>query len=476
MRMGKIVCTIGPACDSLEMLKTLMQNGMDVARLNFSHGTPEQHLEILNNIKEARKQVGKNVGIMADFQGPKIRCGWFEKNADGKDEVYLDKGQDFFITSQDIIGNKEGVSCTYKDLPKDVKPGDTLLLNDGLVRLEVKGVEGDKILTRVLTPGFLSSHKGINLPGVKISSPALTQKDEEDLNWALDHGVDMIALSFVRKASDLDPAKKIMEEKKCVLPIIVKMEKPEAIENMEEIVKACQGIMCARGDLAVELPFWQVPIINKKLITMSRYYAKPVIMATEMLSSMIKNPLPTRAETSDCAHAIMDGCDSTMTSTETAVGSDPGRVVETMAKISEYTCEHGISYIPSVKAREENGQEVLSAAALPAAYERRAKAIVVLCKSTNSLASISKFRPSIPIYAFTPNEETYYQLSLYWGTFAILTPDLLTPSRDVFFKIDEKLKSICGLSKGDRVLIETIENEGSSESAGSGAIFDHVIS
>ena len=476
MRMGKIVCTIGPACDSLEMLKTLMQNGMDVARLNFSHGTPEQHLEILNNIKEARKQLGKNVGIMADFQGPKIRCGWFEKNADGKDEVYLEKGQDFFITSDEIVGNKEGVSCTYKDLPKDVKPGDILLLNDGLVRLEVKGVEGNKILTRVITPGFLSSHKGINLPGVAISSPALTQKDEEDLNWALDHGIDMIALSFIRKGSDLDPAKKIMEEKGCVLPIIVKMEKPEAIENMEEIVKACEGIMCARGDLAVELPFWQVPIINKKLITMSRYYAKPVIMATEMLSSMINNPLPTRAETSDCANAILDGCDSTMTSNETAVGSDPARVVEAMAKISEYTSDHGSSYIPSVKPRENNGQEALSFAALPAAYARKAKAIVVLSSSLDSVASIAKFRPSIPIYAFTPDEEIYYQLSLYWGTFAVFSPDLLYPSRDLFFKVDEKLKSLFGLSKGDRVLIETIENETQAFGPGSGAIFDHVIS
>lgn len=476
MRMGKIVCTIGPACDSLEMLETLMRNGMDVARLNFSHGTCEQHLEILNNIKEARRKVGKNVGIMADFQGPKIRCGWFEKNAEGKDEVYLEEGQSFFITSKEIMGNKKGVGCTYKDLPKDVKPKDVLLLNDGLVRLEVTAIEGDKILTRVLTGGLLSSHKGINLPGVKISSPALTEKDEEDLNWALDHGVDMISLSFVRKGSDLNPAKKIMEEKKCVLPIIVKMEKPEAIENMEEIVKASQGIMCARGDLAVELPFWQVPIINKKLIGMSRYYAKPVIMATEMLSSMIKNPLPTRAETSDCANAILDGCDSTMTSNETAVGLDPGRVVEVMAKISEYTFDHGSSLIPRIEPREQNGQDVLSNAALPIASARGAKAIVVISSSCDPVASISKFRPSIPIYAFTTSEETYYQLSLYWATFAVFAPDLSASSKDVFLKIGEKLKTSFGFAKGDRILIEKIENEGNSDSSGYGTILDYVLS
>ena len=475
MRMGKIVCTIGPACDSVEMLETLMRNGMDVARLNFSHGTPEQHLEILNNIKVARKNVGKNVGIMADFQGPKIRCGWFEKNAEGKDEVLLEKGQDFFITSDDIIGTKEGVSCTYKELPEDVKPGDILLLNDGLVRLEVKAVEGNKILTRVLTPGRLSSHKGINLPGVEISSPALTEKDEEDLRWALDHDVDMIAMSFVRKAADLDSAKKIMEEKGLLLPIIVKMEKPEAIENMEEIVKASQGIMCARGDLAVELPFWEVPVIDKKLVSMSRYYAKPVIMATEMLSSMISNPLPTRAEASDCANAILDGCDCTMTSNETAVGADPGRVVATMAKISEYTSEHAYSLIPEIDARKGDGQEALSSAALQAARARGAKAMVVICDSCDPVAATAKFRPSIPIYAFTPSEKAYYQLSLFWGTFAVFDKELLTPSKDVFFKIDSKLKEL-GLSKGDRVMIESIGNEGEAGQTGSGAIFDHVIS
>ena len=476
MRMGKIVCTIGPACDSLETLELLMLNGMDVARLNFSHGTPEQRLEILDNIKAAREKIGKNVGIMADFQGPKIRCGWFGKNSEGKVEVYLDEGQDFFITSEEIVGSREGVSCTYKGLVEDVKPGDSLLLNDGLVKLEVKGKEGNRILTRVSVAGPLSSHKGINLPGVEISSPALTEKDEEDLNWALDHGVDMIALSFVRNEADISPAKKIMAAKKRILPIIIKMEKPGAIENMEEIIKASQGIMCARGDLAVELPFWQVPIINKKLIGMSRYYARPVIMATEMLSSMIKNPFPTRAEASDCANAILDGCDATMTSNETAMGADPGRVVETMAKISEYASEQGRSYIPPVEPREWDGQEVLSNAALPAAYARGAKAIVVISGSCDPAAAIAKFRPSIPIYAFTPKKETYYQLSLYWGTFAILDPELLIPSRDVFLKIDEKLKSLCGLSKGDRVLIETIENEGDPSSAGSGAIFDHVLS
>ncbi|MBR6440215.1 MAG: pyruvate kinase [Aeriscardovia sp.] len=475
MRMGKIVCTIGPACDSVEMLETLMRNGMDVARLNFSHGTPEQHLEILDNIKTARRNVGKNVGIMADFQGPKIRCGWFEKNAEGKDEVLLEKGQDFFITSDDIIGTKEGVSCTYKELPEDVKPGDTLLLNDGLVRLKVKGVDGNKILTQVVVPGRLSSHKGINLPGVEISSPALTEKDEEDLRWALDHDVDMIAMSFVRKAADLDSAKKIMDEKGQILPIIVKMEKPEAIENMEEIVKASQGIMCARGDLAVELPFWQVPVIDKKLVNMSRYYAKPVIMATEMLSSMISNPLPTRAEASDCANAILDGCDCTMTSNETAVGADPGRVVATMAKISQYTSENAHSLIPSVEPREKDGREALAFAALQAAKAREAKAVVVICDSCDPAAATAKFRPSIPIYAFTPSEKAYYQLSLFWGTFAVLDKDLLTPSKEVFFKIDSKLKEL-GLSKGDRVMVESIQNEGMPGPAGSGADFDHVIS
>ncbi|MFT9243139.1 MAG: pyruvate kinase, partial [Bifidobacterium aquikefiri] len=328
MRKAKIVDTIGPATESLENITKLIEAGMDVARLNRSHGTPEDHLKVYNNVREASKKTGRNVAALVDIQGPKIRCGWFKKNADGEDKVILKEGQEFTITTEDVTGDEHITSTTFKGLPGDCHAGDPILIDDGKVRLEVTSVEGNEVHTKVIVAGPVSSHKGINLPGVAVSLPALTEKDEADLRWGIQTGADIIAMSFVRFATDIDRAHEIMDEEGRRIPIVAKIEKPQAVDNLEEIVRAFDGIMVARGDMAVEMPFEQVPLVTKRCIELARQYAKPVIVATEVLGSMVHSPIPTRAEASDCANAILDGADATMTSNETAVGDYPTQTVQ----------------------------------------------------------------------------------------------------------------------------------------------------
>ena len=314
MRKAKIVDTIGPATESLEGITSLVEAGMDVARLNRSHGTPEDHLKVYNNLRAAAKATGRNVADLVDLQGPKIRCGWFKKNADGEDKVQLTEGQEFVITTDDIEGDEHITSTTFKGLPGDCHAGDPILIDDGEVRLEVTKVAGNNVYTKDVVAGPVSSHKGINLPGVAVSLPALTEKDEEDLRWAIRTGADIIAMSFVRFATDIDRAHEIMDEEGRRIPVVAKIEKPQALENLEEIVKAFDGIMVARGDMAVECPLEEVPLATKRCIELARQYAKPVIVATEVLGSMVSSPVPTRAEASDCANAVLDGADATMTS------------------------------------------------------------------------------------------------------------------------------------------------------------------
>ena len=287
MRKAKIVDTIGPATESLEGITSLVEAGMDVARLNRSHGTPEDHLKVYNNLRAAAKATGRNVAALVDLQGPKIRCGWFKKNADGEDKVQLTEGQEFVITTDDIEGDEHITSTTFKGLPGDCHAGDPILIDDGKVRLEVTKVEGNNVYTKVVVAGPVSSHKGINLPGVAVSLPALTEKDEEDLRWAIRTGADIIAMSFVRFATDIDRAHEIMDEEGRRIPVVAKIEKPQALENLEEIVKAFDGIMVARGDMAVECPLEEVPLATKRCIELARQYAKPVIVATEVLGSMV---------------------------------------------------------------------------------------------------------------------------------------------------------------------------------------------
>ena len=292
MRKAKIVDTIGPATESLEGITSLVEAGMDVARLNRSHGTPEDHLKVYNNLRAAAKATGRNVAALVDLQGPKIRCGWFKKNADGEDKVQLTEGQEFVITTDDIEGDEHITSTTFKGLPGDCHAGDPILIDDGKVRLEVTKVEGNNVYTKVVVAGPVSSHKGINLPGVAVSLPALTEKDEEDLRWAIRTGADIIAMSFVRFATDIDRAHEIMDEEGRRIPVVAKIEKPQALENLEEIVKAFDGIMVARGDMAVECPLEEVPLATKRCIELARQYAKPVIVATEVLGSMVSSPVP----------------------------------------------------------------------------------------------------------------------------------------------------------------------------------------
>src|SRR6187431_2793071 len=338
MRNAKIVCTIGPATASLENMRKLIAAGMDVARINRSHGSAEEHEAVYANVRQAAADAGRNVAVLVDLQGPKIRL---ERFADGPHDLAV--GDVFTITTRDVVGTKDICGTTFKGLPGDCKIGDSLLIDDGKVRLEVTSVTDTDVVTTVVVPGPVSNNKGINLPGVAVSVPALSEKDEEDLRWALALGADFIALSFVRSAQDYEDCARIMAEEGRVVPVIAKVEKPQAVDNLEEIVSAFDGIMVARGDLGVEMPLEDVPLVQKRAIELSRSQAKPVIVATQVLESMISSPVPTRAETSDCANAVLDGADAVMLSGETSVGEYPVHTVETMARIVTATEAHALA-------------------------------------------------------------------------------------------------------------------------------------
>ncbi|HEY1097851.1 MAG TPA: pyruvate kinase, partial [Myxococcota bacterium] len=328
MRRAKIVATLGPATSSYENIRSIIEAGVDVARMNLSHGTYEVHNEVYANVRKAAEDTGKPVAVLVDLQGPKIRLGKFEAGP-----YDLEVGDMFTITTDDIVGTKERVGTTFKGLPQDVSPGDFLLIDDGKVKVKVLDTDGVRVRTEVVVAGKVSNNKGINLPGVAVNVPALSEKDEDDLRWGLKLGADYIALSFVRNAADVTRVHEIMAEEGRRIPVIAKIEKPQAVDNLEEIIDAFDGIMVARGDLAVELPLEAVPIVQKRTIELSRRMAKPVIVATQMLESMTDNPVPTRAEASDVANAVLDGADAVMLSGETSVGKYPVVVVETMARI-----------------------------------------------------------------------------------------------------------------------------------------------
>ncbi len=338
MRRAKIVCTLGPAVGTPERIRELVNAGMDVARLNMSHGTYADHEKMYQLVREASDESGHGVGIFADLQGPKIRL---DTVADGP--LKLKKGAQFTITTRDVPGDVSCCGTTYDGLPGDVSPGDPILIDDGKVRLKVLEVNGPDVLTEVVVAGKVSDHKGINLPGVAVSVPALSEKDVADLRWALRQTVDFIALSFVRSAKDAEDVRRIMDEEGVHLPVIAKIEKPQAIDNLDEIVASFDGIMVARGDLGVECPLEDVPFLQKQVIDKARRNAKPVIVATQMLESMISAPAPTRAEASDVANALLDGADAVMLSGETSVGEYPIQAVETMAKILVSTETHGLA-------------------------------------------------------------------------------------------------------------------------------------
>ncbi|MCL2465141.1 MAG: pyruvate kinase, partial [Micrococcales bacterium] len=407
MRRAKIVCTTGPATQSAEQIRALVDAGMDVARINRSHGDADTHAEVYRQVRAAAQAAGRNVAVLVDLQGPKIRLGTF---ADGGCDLAV--GDTFTITTDEVVGTRELASTTFAGLPGDVHPGDPILIDDGKVLVRVVSVDGPRVVTRVEVPGRVSDHKGLNLPGVAVSVPALSAKDEEDLRWALRLGADMIALSFVRSAADYDDVRKVMDDEDRVIPVIAKIEKPQAVDNLAEIVRTFDGIMVARGDLGVELALERVPLVQKNAIELARQNAKPVIVATQVLESMIGNPRPTRAEASDCANAVLDGADAVMLSGETAVGDYPIEAVRTMARIIEATEELGSARIAPLGSVPHTRGGAITRAAAEIGELLQAKYIVTFTESGDSAHRMSRLRCGIPLLACTPVEAVHRQLAL----------------------------------------------------------------
>ena len=417
MRRAKIVCTMGPAVESPEKVRELIAAGMNMARLNLSHGGYEEHQSRLNEVRAAAKEAGKPVAILVDLQGPKIRLARFKAGPHD-----LSRGDILTITTDEVEGTKERVGTTYKGLPGDCKPGDRILIDDGKVTVEVTEVKGNDVVTKVIEPGAVSNNKGINLPGVAVSVPALSEKDKEDLRWGLNAGADFIALSFVRSAEDIVDVHKIMDEVGIRVPVIAKIEKPQAVANLQEIVNAFDGIMVARGDLGVELPIEEVPLVQKHCIELAREAAKPVIVATQMLDSMITNSRPTRAEATDCANAVLDGADALMLSGETSVGEFAIEAVQTMARIISHTEEGGMDMIRPMKSAPKTKGGAITKAATEVGAIVGAKYLVTFTQSGDSARRTARLRSPIPILAFTPEVGTYNRMALDWGVEPELTP------------------------------------------------------
>jgi pyruvate kinase len=447
MRRAKIVATLGPASSSYDQIKAIIDAGVDVARMNLSHGSHEVHEGIYKNVRKAALDSGKSIGIFVDLQGPKIRLAKFK---DGP--VHLSKGATFKITIDDVEGDESICGTTFKGLPEDVKIGDVLLIDDGKVRLRATDVSETTVTTEVEIAGEVSNNKGINLPGVAVNVPALSEKDEEDLRWALKVGVDMIALSFVRNASDIVRVHEIMKEEGRTLPVIAKIEKPQAVENLEEIIDAFDGIMVARGDLGVELPLEQVPLVQKRAVELARRWAKPVIVATQMLESMIHSSIPTRAETSDVANAVLDGADALMLSGETSVGEFPVETVATMAKIIQSTEENGLDRIPDLGTKPHTHAGAVSLAAMEIAELLGSKYVCVFTESGDSLKRISRLRSSVPVLTFTPNVEIANRLSLVWGAQVFLVPKV-DHTDGMFDQVDTTVLAEGLCKAGDEVVV-----------------------
>jgi pyruvate kinase len=408
---------MGPAVESSEKVRALIAAGMNTARLNLSHGGYEEHQSRLNEVRAAAKEVGKPVAILVDLQGPKIRLARFKAGPHD-----LSRGDIFTITTDEVEGTKERVGTTYKGLPGDCKPGDRILIDDGKVTVEVTEVKGNDVVTKVIEPGAVSNNKGINLPGVAVSVPALSEKDKEDLRWGLNAGADFIALSFVRSAADIVDVHKIMDEVGIRIPVIAKIEKPQAVANLQEIVNAFDGIMVARGDLGVELPIEEVPLVQKHCIELAREAAKPVIVATQMLDSMISNSRPTRAEATDCANAVLDGADALMLSGETSVGEFAIEAVQTMARIISHTEEGGMDMIRPMKSAPKTKGGAITKAATEVGAIVGAKYLVTFTQSGDSARRTARLRSPIPILAFTPEIGTYNRMALDWGVEPEITP------------------------------------------------------
>lgn len=459
VRKTKIVATIGPASSSAKMLQKLLLAGVDIFRLNFSHGDNSEKKELIGRIRDVSGRMGRDVGILADLQGPKIRTGKMKDNS-----MMLIKGEEVTITTADILGEKGVIPTIYTELPRDVRSGSRILLDDGLLELKVITVKGEEVLCQVVTGGELKNNKGINLPGVKVSAPSLTEKDRKDLYFCLGESIDFIALSFVRTAEDVEDLKRLISASGRQVPIVAKIEKPEALRNFTKILKVADAIMVARGDLGVEVQAEKVPVYQKKIIEACNQAGKPVITATQMLDSMIKNPRPTRAETSDVANAIIDGTDAVMLSGETASGDYPLEAVETMAKVAVDIEQSGFMRHPLYGGELSRGiSEAVAESACSAAASLNAKAIVVFTQSGRTAGLISYFRPTIPIIAFTNSAEIRRRLSLFWGV-RCTEIGIMENTDQQIFEVEKILLS-SGFRKEDLIVITMgtpIETRGST--------------
>ncbi|QRP44035.1 pyruvate kinase [Amycolatopsis sp. FDAARGOS 1241] len=446
-RRAKIVCTLGPATSTPEKMRALVDAGMDVARMNFSHGSHSDHKQVYDLVRAAAAESGRSVGILADLQGPKIRLGTF---ASGSAEWHT--GDEVRITVEEVVGTHDRVSTTYKGLAKDAKPGDRLLVDDGKVGLVVKSVEGPDVICEVTEGGPVSNNKGVSLPGMDVSVPALSDKDIEDLEFALHLGVDFVALSFVRSPADIDLVHQVMDRVgKGRLPVVAKIEKPEAVYNLEAIVLAFDAVMVARGDLGVELPLEQVPLVQKRAIQICRENAKPVIVATQMLESMINNSRPTRAEASDVANAVLDGTDAVMLSGETSVGRYPIETVQTMGRIVE-AVETDSPVVPPLTHVPRTKRGVISYAARDIGERLNAKALVAFTQSGDTVRRLARLHTRLPLMAFTPEESVRSQLSLTWGTVTTIVPEVASTDQ-MIHQVDQAMLAMGKYQRGDLVVI-----------------------
>lgn len=446
-RRAKIVCTLGPATSSAERIGQLIDAGMNVARLNLSHGTRVQHEELLHYVRSESKKRAAYVAVLADLQGPKIRLG---KLVDG--EHRLEPGAHFVITTDEIVGDSTRASTTYKGLARDCATGDTLLIDDGKVTLQISKITETEIFTVVRNGGVISSSKGINAPGSSLSVPALSEKDIADLEWGLRAGVDVIALSFVRSGSDISGVHEVMNRVGIRVPVIAKVEKPQAVTNLDEIVAAFDGLMVARGDLGVELPIEEVPLVQKRCIISARENAKPVIVATQMLESMILQPSPTRAEATDCANAILDGADALMLSGETSVGKFPLEAVATMSRIIAKTEEKALSEVAQLRHNPHTKSGAITKAAAEVGAVVGARFLVAFTQSGDSARRMSRLRSVIPILALTPEVSTAHQLALSWGVEPIVIPPA-KHTDEMVKQIDSSLLDTGRASVGEYIVI-----------------------
>jgi pyruvate kinase len=452
MRRAKIVATMGPATRRPGTVRALVEAGMDVARLNMSHGTYEEHAASLDNVRAAAAATGRAVGVLVDLQGPKIRLGRFASGP-----VLLDAGAVFSITTDDVPGDAELVSTTYAGLPGDVSPGDPILVDDGRVSLEVTAVDGPLVVTRVVEGGTVSDNKGLNLPGAVVSVPAMSDKDVADLRWALRHGVDMVALSFVRSAADIEAVHTVMAEEGVTRPVIAKIEKPQAVAALAEVIEAFDGIMVARGDLGVELPLEEVPPVQMRAVAMAREKAKPVIVATQMMESMISASRPTRAEASDVANAVLDGADALMLSGETSVGQYPVEAVSTMSRV--------ITSMEEVALRQEAAIRItairdvtfskagaIARAAVGVAQQLGTKFLVAFSETGSTVRVLARPRSAVPLLAFTPNVEVRNQLALVWGVESFLVDPVLHTD-EMVRQVEARLLDLDRCALGDHITI-----------------------